>query len=278
VLAHDPSSFIAANTLGTFYSRQNRLDEAKLMFKVAVTNARFDRQKSLALWNLCDLALRIQDNQLLLAGARKAYRIVPSLASRAMLGLALVRNGEIDAADELLKDIETEEPDSRVSLQNTFNTHHLALAEIAAVRQDPAAAKKQLDLLLGATNNEWMELQVGILFARVGQSQEAVQVFGRLRDHPVYGGCAFSNLGMIALEDGNAEVAETCFRTAVKLDATLLEPHVWLARIYGRQKRFAEAEASLIEAVRRAPDDAGLVESLAKIRVERAAATAAGEP
>jgi tetratricopeptide (TPR) repeat protein len=278
VLAHDPSSFIAANNLGTFYSRHNRLDEAKLMIQVAVTNARFDRQKSLALWNLCDLALRIQDNQLLLDGAREAYRLVPSLASRAMLGLALVRNGESDAADELLKDIETEEPDSRVGIRNTADAHRLALAEIAAVRQDPAAAKKQLDLLLGATNNEWMELQVGILFARVGQSQEAVQVFGRLRDHPVYGGCAFSNLGMIALEDGNAEVAETCFRTAVKLDATLLEPHVWLARIYGRQKRFAEAEASLIEAVRRAPDDAGLVESLAKIRVERAAATAAGEP
>jgi tetratricopeptide (TPR) repeat protein len=278
VLAHDPSSFIAANNLGTFYSRFNRLPEAKALLQTAVGNARFDRQKSLALWNLCDLALRIQDNQLLLDGAREAYRLVPSLASRAMLGLALVRNGEIDAADELLKDIETEEPDSRVGIRNTFNTHHLALAEIAAVRQNPAAAKKQLDLLLGATNNEWMELQVGILFARVGQSQEAVQVFGRLRDHPVYGGCAFSNLGMIALEDGNAEVAETCFRTAAKMDGSLLEPHVWLARIYGRQKRFAEAEASLVEAVRRAPDDDDLAASLQTIRAEQAAAIAAENP
>jgi tetratricopeptide (TPR) repeat protein len=278
VLAHDPSSFIAANNLGTFYSRHNRLDEAKLMIQVAVTNARFDRQKSLALWNLCDLALRIQDNQLLLDGAREAYRLVPSLASRAMLGLALVRNGESDAADELLKDIETEEPDSRVGIRNTADAHRLALAEIAAVRQDPAAAKKQLDLLLGATNNQWMRLQAGILFARVGQSQEAVQVFGMLRDHPVYGGCAFSNLGIIALERGNTEVAETCFRTAVNMDASLLEPHVWLARIYGRQKRFAEAEASLVEAVRRAPDDEALAASLQTIRVERAAATAAGEP
>jgi cytochrome c-type biogenesis protein CcmH/NrfG len=99
-----------------------------------------------------------------------------------------------------------------------------------------------------------------------------------LRDHPVYGGCAFSNLGIIALERGNTEVAETCFRTAVNMDASLLEPHVWLARIYGRQKRFAEAEASLVEAVRRAPDDEALAASLQTIRVERAAATAAGEP
>lgn len=278
VLAHDPSSFIAANNLGTLYSRQNRLDEAKFMIEVAVTNARFDRQKSLALWNLCDLALRIQDNQLLLDGAREAYRLVPSLASRAMLGLALVRNGESDAADELLKDIETEEPDSRVGIRNTADAHHLALAEIAAVRQDPAAAKKQLDLLLGATNNEWMRLQAGIVFARTGQSQEAVRVFGLLRDHPVYGGCAFSNLGMIALERGNAEVAETCFRTAANMDGSLLEPHVWLAKIYGRQKRFAEAEASLVEAVRRAPDDEALAASLQTIRAERAAAIAAEKP
>jgi Tfp pilus assembly protein PilF len=112
-----------------------------------------------------------------------------------------------------------------------------------------------------------MRLQAGILFARVGQSQEAVQVFGMLRDHPVYGGCAFSNLGIIALERGNTEVAETCFRTAVNMDASLLEPHVWLARIYGRQKR-----------LRRAPDDEALAASLQTIRVERAAATAAGEP
>jgi tetratricopeptide (TPR) repeat protein len=278
VLAHDPSSFIAANNLGTFYSRFNRLPEAKALLQTAVGNARFDRQKSLALWNLCDLALRLPDNQLLLNGAREAYVVVPSLASRAMLGLALVRNGEIEAADELLKDIETEEPDSRVSIRNTADAHHLALAEVAAVRQDPAAAKKQLDLLLEATNNEWMRLQAGILLARVGQSQEAVQVFGLLRDHPVYGGCAFSNLGMIALERGNAEVAETCFRTAADMDPTLLDPYVWLAKIYGRQKRFAEAEASLVEAVRRAPDDKDLAASLQTIRAEQAAAIAAEKP
>lgn len=278
VLAHDPSSFVAANNLGTYYSRLNRLDEAKLMLEVAVTNARFDRQKSLALWNLCDLALRLEDSKLLLDGAREAYRLVPSLASRAMLGLALVRNGEIDTADKLLKDIETEEPDSRVSIRNTANTHRLALAEIAASRKDAAAAKKQLDLLLAATNNDWMRLQAGIILARVGQSQEAVQAFGLLRDHPVYGGCAFSNLGMIALERGNADVAETCLRTAVNMDPTLLEPYVWLARIYGRQKRFAEAEASLVEAVRRAPDDEDLAASLKTVRAEQAAATAAEKP
>jgi Tfp pilus assembly protein PilF len=83
---------------------------------------------------------------------------------------------------------------------------------------------------------------------------------------------------MIALEDGNAEVAETCFRTAAKMDGSLLEPHVWLARIYGRQKRFADAEASLVEAVQRAPGDEDLAASLQKIRAERAAANAAENP
>lgn len=278
VLAHDPSSFIAANNLGTFYSRRNRLEEARIMLEIAVVNARFDRQKSLALWNLCDLALRLADNQLLLDGARKAYRLVPSLASRAMLGLALVRNDAIDEADALLTEIDAEEPDSRVSIRSTADAHRLASAEIAASRQDTAAAKKQLELLLRDTENDWMRLQAGILFARVGQSPEAVQVFGRLRDHPVYGGCAFSNLGLIALERGNADVAETCFRTAAAKDPTLLEPHVRLAAIYGRQKRLAEAEASLVEAVRRAPDDEDLAASLQKIRAEREAATAAEKP
>jgi tetratricopeptide (TPR) repeat protein len=278
VLAHDPGSFAAANNLGTFYSRQNRVDEAKPLLQAAVSNARFDRQKSLALWNVCDLAMRISDNELLLENARAAYALVPSLASRAMLGLALVRNGEVDEAAALLDGIEDEEPDTRISIRSTADAHRLAAAEVAAARKEHAEAKKQLDLLLRDTDNDWMRLQAGIVFARIGCSQEAVQVFGQLRDHPVYGGAAYSNLGMIALERGNAEVAETCFQTAAKLDATLLEPHVWLARIYGRQKRFAEAETSLIAALRRAPDDAGLAESLEKVRGERATAAGAGAP
>jgi tetratricopeptide (TPR) repeat protein len=276
VLAHDPGSFIAANNLGSFYSQQNRLANAQTWLETAVRNARFDRQKSLALWNLCDVALRVYDNKLLLDRAREAYALVPTIASRSMLALALVRNGDVDAADKMLQVTDEEQAESRVDSGSVLDANQLARAEVAVARKDMANAPRFLDAVLRDTENDWVRLQAGIGFARLGLGNRAAKVFGGLRDHPLYGGAAFSNLGVIALEQGNQQVAEACFLAAARRDRMLLEPHIWLARLYGRQKKFAEAEIALVEALRRAPDDQELAASLKSVRAERA--TAAGKP
>jgi len=44
-----------------------------------------------------------------------------------------------------------------------------------------------------------------------------------------------------------------------------------MAGIHGRERRYAEAEACLVEALKRAPDDRAVAEALEKIRAERAA-------
>ena len=89
---------------------------------------------------------------------------------------------------------------------------------------------------------------------------------------------AFSNLGVIAWQRGNEAVAEECFLAAASRDRMLLEPHVWLARLYRRQKKFAAAERALVEALRRAPDDQDLETALRDVRAEQAAAAAVGKP
>lgn len=280
VLAHDPGNFIAANNLGVVYSQQNKLAKARAMLETAVRNARFARQKSLALWNLCDVALRQYDNPLLLDRAREAYGLVPTIASRSMLALALVRNGDVDAAEKMLQAAPGEEAESRVDGGNALDANLLARAEVAVSRKDAKDAARFLDAVLHDTENDWVRLQAGIGFARLGLANRAAKVFGGLRDHPLYGGAAFHNLGVIALEQGNQQVAESCFLSAARLDRVLLEPHIWLARLYGRQKKFAAAEVALLEALRRAPDDQELAASLKSIRAERAAAAAAeaGKP
>jgi tetratricopeptide (TPR) repeat protein len=280
VLAHDPGNFIAANNLGVVYSQENKLAKAQSMLETAVRNARFARQKSLALWNLCDVALRLYDNPLLLDRAREAYGLVPTIASRSMLALALVRNGDVDAAEKMLQPPPGEEAESRVDGGNALDANLLARAEVAVSRKDAKDAARFLDAVLHDTENDWVRLQAGIGFARLGLANRAAKVFGGLRDHPLYDGAAFHNLGVIALEQGNQQVAESCFLSAARLDRALLEPHIWLARLYGRQKKFAAAEVALLEALRRAPDDQELAASLKSIRAERAAAGAAeaGKP
>jgi tetratricopeptide (TPR) repeat protein len=76
---------------------------------------------------------------------------------------------------------------------------------------------------------------------------------------------------MIALERGNSEVAAACFQDAADRDATLVEAYVQLAGIHGRSRRYAQAEACLVEALARAPDDRTVAAALEKVRAERAA-------
>lgn len=274
VLAHDPTSFIAANNLGTFYSRCNDLTAARSVLEVAARNARFDRQKSLALWNLCQVAMRTGDHQMLLARAREAYALVPTEASRAMLGLGLVRTGAIDEAEKALAHDQAEAVDTRVEASDAADARGLALVELAVARKDTEQAARHLDALLRTSGSDWMWLQAGITYARLGLNDKAAKAFDPLRSHPLYGGVVYANLGLIALDRGNAEVAETCFRVAADRDASLVQPCVQLARMFEGQKRLAEAELCLIEAVRRAPDDEGLAAALEKVREERAAAAA----
>ena len=278
VLAHDPKSFIAANNLGALYSGQNRYAESQPLLEAAVRNARFDGQKSLALWNLCYSALRLADNQLLLDRAREAYALVPTGASRSMLALALVRNDAVDEAEKMLRDVPGEQPETRVEARSALDANRLARAEVAVARDDKANAPRFLEALLRDTENDWMRLQAAIGFARMGLGARAAEVFSGLRDHAVFGGAAFSNLGVIAWQRGNEAVAEECFLAAASRDRMLLEPHVWLARLYRRQKKFAAAERALVEALRRAPDDQDLETALRDVRAEQAAAAAVGKP
>jgi tetratricopeptide (TPR) repeat protein len=278
VLVHDPKSFAAANNLGAFYADSKSLVEAQVLLEAAVENARFDRQKGLALWNLCLVASVKGDDRGLLARAREAYSLVPTKASRSMLALGLVRNGLVDEAAAMLEDSPGERAETRVSGEHVRSAYNLAKAEVAEARGNRAEARKQLELVMRETPTACMRLQAGIDFARLGIGDEASKVFGSLRDHPVLGGHAYLNLGLIALDRGNAEVAEACYKAAADRDATLVEPYVGLARIYGREKRFTQAELCLVEALRRAPDDQALVESLEKIRAEQTASMKNHEP
>lgn len=278
VLVHDPKSFAAANNLGAFYADSKSLVEAQVLLEAAVENARFDRQKGLALWNLCLVASVEGDDRGLLARAREAYSLVPTKASRSMLALGLVRNGLVDEAAAMLEDSPGERAETRVSGEHVRSAYNLAKAEVAEARGNRAEARKQLELVMRETPTACMRLQAGIDFARLGIGDEASKVFGSLRDHPVLGGHAYFNLGLIALDRGNAEVAEACYKAAADRDATLVEPYVGLARIYGREKRFTQAELCLVEALRRAPDDQALVESLEKIRAEQTASMKNHEP
>ena len=278
VLAHDPKSFNAANNLGTFYADHKGLVEAQALLEAAVENARFDRQKGLALWNLCLVASVKRDDGGLLARAREAHRLVPTKASRSMLALGLVRNGQVEEAAAVLEDTAGEQAETRVSGEHVQNAYHLARAEVAEARGDREEAVAELEVLLRQRPTACMGLQVGLAFARLGLGDRAVKVFGALRDHPVLGGSAYCQLGLIALERGNSEIAASCFQDAADRDATLVEPYVQMAGIHGRERRYAEAEACLVEALKRAPDDRAVAEALEKVRAERAASTKDNKP
>jgi len=164
VLAHDPTSFIAANNLGTFSPGGATSPRPETRSKSAIRNARFDRQKSLALWNLCQVAMRTADHQMLLDRAREAHALVPTEASRAMLDLGLVPHRRGRRSREALMQEPVTAVDTRVEGADAADVRQLALVELAVARKDTEQAARHLDTLLKTSGSDWMWLQAGITY------------------------------------------------------------------------------------------------------------------
>lgn len=266
VLSHDPTSYAAANNLGNLYSSNNRLDDAIHLFERAAFNARSKRQKGLALWNVCTDAVRAARLDIARQYSEEAYSLLPTVASRSMRALVLVRSNAVDEAARLLEDPSRDVDENRVAPDALIDINRLAHAEVAVARGDTETATAYLDALVADSTREWMKLQAGIAYGLLGELDKAAHVFGALRDSPVYAGCAYVNLGVLALKRKNTEVAEVCFRAAADKDHALPDAPLWLSRILLQKKRFVDAEVVLVKALRFNPDDRQLAEALAAIR------------
>jgi tetratricopeptide (TPR) repeat protein len=265
VLAHDAGSYIAANNLGMFLTSFNKMPEAASLFRMAAENAHSSPQKGLALWNVCQASLRYDDLAAVAECSLAAFEAHPTVATRSMRALALARTGEPSAAERLLSDVPLDLPERRVPLADALDIHCLAVAEAALGKGDSEKASRALETLLLNTENEWSVLEAARTFARLGDDDRAAQIFGSLRNSLAHGGSAFYGLGELAIEQGNLDVAQACFRLAIDRNPGLVAAYQRLAAILYRQHRQVDAEVALLHGLRMtsgSPELASLLETI----------------
>lgn len=196
----------------------------------------------------------------------EAVLLLPTVASRSVRALVLVSSGAVDEAVRVLEDASRDVDENRVAPDALIDVNRLAHAEVAVAQNDKETATAYLDALVADSTREWMLLPAGIALGRLGETDKAAAVFGCLRSSPVYDGCAYFNLGVIALARENREVAEACLRVACDKDRALVDAPLALSRILIDQQRCVDAEVVLLKALQFNPDDTQLLDLLETVR------------
>jgi tetratricopeptide (TPR) repeat protein len=206
VLRHNPASFPALLNLGIERMDANDLAEARPLFEAAGAAGLFPRQQTLARWNLVVACMRADDRRGALEAAAEAHALLPSRATRAMLGLSLVRIGRADEAARVLADTSHDVPDTTVG-EKARLYEMLATAEVAAARGESQAARASLERLLVATENPWLRIDAAIAFAGLGDHARARQLFEPLTEVAGVRRIAMTNLAVLADLAGDREEA-----------------------------------------------------------------------
>jgi tetratricopeptide (TPR) repeat protein len=270
VLALDPASYIAANNLGLVYAGSNRFPEAMNFFVLAAQNGSRIADTRRALWNGFNVGLRCDDAKAIEACSRLMHELAPTLASRSIRTLALLRAGEVAGASNLLFADQADQPESHVPEVDVMDMNRLARAEVAVAVKSPAVAFREVDSLYANTKNDWIKLQSGVHFAAIGVDGRAAKIFGELRNSARHAGQAYYGLGELAIEQGDLGVAESCFQLAISKDPLLIEAYVRLSRILLREGRCDEAESWLTKGLLFSPASDQLIAALSQVQVARA--------
>jgi Tfp pilus assembly protein PilF len=85
-------------------------------------------------------------------------------------------------------------------------------------------------------------INIGHLYYRKNMSEEAIEAFSQAQLFDPNDPVAYCGLGVVALSQGNDEVAETLFTEAIRLDSLYAEAHLYYSLVLDRKEEHAAAD------------------------------------
>ncbi|MEK7754881.1 MAG: tetratricopeptide repeat protein, partial [Acidobacteriota bacterium] len=242
-------------------SAQNdgRLDEAEAIF-LRVLEA--DKANTRALLSLSRLYLRQRrwaDASPLLA--RLASHQPASMEPRQMLARALLEEGRLDEAQRVYAGMAALEPDN-LAVWRSLGRIRGRLGDWAGAREawscakgiDPVSLESRLELAAAchrAGDIDAAQAELQDILAREPDHREGLALLGRI--------CLATD----------PEGSLACWSRLSDLEPAAVEPRLQAARIFVRQERLEQAEASFKAVLERRPDHAEALASLAGVIAQR---------
>jgi cellulose synthase operon protein C len=264
VLERNPESSKAHHALGNLYQATGKADEAAQAYEAAL---QADPHRVISAVELAAVELLLRKNaQKGLDAAERALDeklqvgMGPAEIARVrtLKGIALFQLFKPRQAEEELRAALEQEPDS------IFTKGHLARV-LRSQRQFSAALPFYKEAATAEPQNlEYTDGYINTLVA-TGNMEEALKVVedasGRF---PGDARIAFL-FGRIDDARDNLSAAESHYKSALAANADLFEAHVYLGRLYLRQRRNADAKAQLEQAAAKAPRNAGVRAALGEL-------------
>ncbi len=168
------------------------------------------------------------------------------------LGVVLIGQGRLDEAAGHFDSVLRLKPDHVEAVYN--------LGNIAAHRGDYEQAGRfyREALSIAPTYAQAHNNLGSILYAQGDLAAAEAHIRIALKNAPEFAG-AYFNMGNVRAAAGQIANSLRYFREGLRLDPNNVSARVDLARILGRARRWDESVVQLSEAVRRRPDDPGLV-------------------
>ena len=208
VLAHNPYCYAALNIVGNRAYNEDDLRTAEPLFLRAVAKALPGEQRSRALCCLAQLRLREDRPREALAIARQAVAELRWPPAIGVCLLAIVRSGELDAADQLLV--------GATSKERSHVHARQAAAELALLRGRTADAAEAFRSL--QRDAPAVALEVAVAYALAGMDDEAERQLSALVADPAFAVRALVNLGILQARRGDFATAENFFTRALQRD------------------------------------------------------------
>ncbi len=149
-------------------------------------------------------------------------------------GVELAQPDHLDEAEATFKEILEDRPEVVEVHQN--------LAHVYVKKQDWASAEASylaaLDLRPGSSE---LLTALARMYQDSGEEEKAMEVLSQVEDDGTAGGRAQFNKGMILLNAGNSEEAQTAFGSALAADPPVAEAHYYLGTILVGQGKVPEA-------------------------------------
>ncbi|MBI3128937.1 MAG: tetratricopeptide repeat protein [Candidatus Tectomicrobia bacterium] len=174
---------------------------------------------------------------------------------------SLLRAGDLDGAERLLRRILEAQPDS------AFALHHLGVAAFLRRDLETALSLQSRSVARNPHVPDYL-YNLGLVFLHMGRRDEAGQCFEKALQLQPGHAAALNNMGVLHLDSGRFREAEGYFRKALAADSGYFHSLKNMGTVLKRLGRHAEAIEAYEALLRIRPDDPDASHVLAALRGE----------
>lgn len=191
---------------------------------------------------------------------RRALSLQPLAHTRFNLGLALQKQGDLDAAEQVYLELLTDQPNYAAAHQHLGNLYQQRQQFPIAITHYQQAIQHQPQMA-----EAWCNL--GVALQAIGETQQAIQSYQQaLEIHPNYGE-AHNGLGAAYEKQELATQAIQSYQQALVFQPTYLPALTNLGNIQLRLEQFSAAEATYQQILQLQPNNVPILDNYVKLRL-----------